>query len=96
MSILSVWAAKIAVFFGAKATTKAISVAETALQKFVAYAETDEYEALYEVVARLMDDHSLTGAQKMSQVLAAAAKDVETYGEFFVKGVVELIVAQLK
>lgn len=96
MSLFSVWATKIAVFFSAKATTKAVSVAGTALQQFITYAQTDEYEALYEVVVRLTKDPNLSGSQKMSQVLTAAAKDVELYGEFFVKGVVELIIAQLK
>lgn len=95
MSWLSVLLGKLGRVEKETAQNEALLAAQSATLRFVAYAKTKEYEALYELVARLAQDHEMSGAEKMARVLASATRDVKTWGEFFIKGVVEQVLGEL-
>ena len=77
------------------AISKALLAANRARDKFVAFAKSDSYTALYELVEELMDDDTRTGAQKRDLVLKSLARDVVVFGEFFIRAAIDLILDDL-
>lgn len=93
MSALSVLIGR---WFGRRATSVAIEIAERAMQRFAEYAATDGYESLYEFVLSLESHRDLTGQQKLIAALAHAASDVRVFGEFVVRQAIEAICGEIK
>lgn len=74
-------------------TSAAIKSANMAVTKFTAYAKTDNYTALYELVTDLQSRTDLTGAQKSELVLKSFASDVALFGKYFIKSVIETVLS---
>lgn len=83
-------------WFGRRAASVAVEIAEAAIQEFADYAATDGYESLYEFVLSLESNHGMTGAQKLAAALDHAASDARVFGEFVVRQAIEAICGQIK
>jgi hypothetical protein len=71
----------------------AIKAANVAVEKFVAYAKTDSYTAIYELIQSLKARTDLSGNEKRALVLKSAASDVKVFGEYFIKAVIEIVLS---